>query len=32
MDRCRGGKLNLPKNLTLTARELVINLLNEDPG
>jgi serine/threonine protein kinase len=31
MEKCRTGKLNLPKNLKGYARDLVKNLLVEDP-
>ena len=31
MEKCRTGKLNLPKNLVGNARDLVKNLLVEDP-
>ena len=32
MEKCRQGKLNLPKNLHGNIRDLVKLLLNEDPG
>ena len=31
MDKCRSGKLNLPKNLVGNARDLVKLLLTDDP-
>jgi len=31
MERCRNGKLNLPKNLKGNARDLVKSLLIDDP-
>ena len=31
MERCRSGKLNLPKNLNSSARDLVKLLLTDDP-
>lgn len=31
MEKCRSGKLNLPKNLNPNARDLIKQLLNEDP-
>ena len=32
MDRCRSGKLNLPKNMQGPARDLVRMLLRDDPS
>lgn len=32
MEKCRSGKLNLPKNLHGNARELVKLLLTDDPN
>jgi len=31
MEKCRSGKLNLPKNLIGNARDLVKSLLTDDP-
>jgi hypothetical protein len=31
MDKCRSGKLNMPKNLVGNARDLVKLLLTDDP-
>jgi hypothetical protein len=31
MEKCRSGKLNLPKNLVGNARDLVKLLLTDDP-
>lgn len=31
MEKCRKGILNLPKNMGVNARELVKQLLTEDP-
>jgi hypothetical protein len=32
MEKCRNGNLNLPKNLIGNARDLVKQLLSDDPG
>jgi hypothetical protein len=32
MEKCRLGQLNLPKNLNSKARDLVKNLLLDDPN
>ena len=32
MEKCRNGQLNLPKNLIGSARDLVKQLLTDDPG